>query len=300
MRLESSVFKNLSSALMTLALIGCSSPNIYDDLNAVTSIAIDNDQHELGIAFGGGGVRGFMHLGVLIALEEEGIKPDVVSGTSAGSIAATLYASGMSLKEMEVAIEKVGMSDIADFVFSSKGLVNGKRLSEWINSQMNYDDLSEMPIPVAVTATNMTTKKTVLIRSGNPGHAVQTSSTIPGAFVPVEVNGDILVDGGVFSVIPVYTARKLGASKVIAVDIYCHNQPKPEVSASKITLAAFRMQSCRLSQQELNSADIIIAPNYEPTGSAAFDEKKKAIEAGYKATKQAMPEIKSMLSSEPL
>ena len=291
------MFKSLMLSLAMFAVIGCSSPNRYDDLNAIAPIAVDSGEYDLGIAFGGGGVRGFMHLGVLKALQEEGIKPDVVSGTSAGSIAAVLYASNMSVAEMEIAIGKVGMSDIADFVFSSKGLVNGKRLAEWINAQIDYDDLANMPIPVAVTATNMTTQKTVMIRSGNPGHAVQTSSTIPGAFIAVENQGDILVDGGVFSVVPVYTARELGARIVIAVDIYCHNQSKPAMSASNVTLAAFRMQSCRLSQLELNSADIIISPNYEPSGSAAFDEKTEAIEAGYIATKKAMPKIKSLLSS---
>ncbi|CDT00961.1 putative Acyl transferase/acyl hydrolase/lysophospholipase [Vibrio coralliirubri] len=288
------MLKSFIVTLVTLSLMACSTPNVYNDLNAIPSTEMG--EHELGIAFGGGGVRGFMHLGVIKALAEEGIAPDVVSGTSAGSIAATLYASGLSYEEMEIAIEKVGMSDIADFVFSSKGLVNGKNLSEWINSQVTYDDLSDMPMPVALTATNLTSRETVIIRSGNPGHAVQTSSTIPGAFVPVENQGDILVDGGIFSVVPVYAAKDLGAKKVIAVDIYCHNQITPEVSASKITLAAFRMQSCRLSEQELNSADVVIRPDYEPSGSAAFNEKEQAIQAGYLAAKEAMPEIKAMLS----
>lgn len=274
-------------------LSACSSMNIYDDLNGTVPPEIKN--HELGIAFGGGGVRGFMHLGVIKALEEEGIKPGVAAGTSAGSIAAVLYASGMSFPDMETAIKNVNLSDLADFVLSSNGIVNGKSLSAWVNSQVEFDDLSQMPMPVAVTATNLTTQETLMIHSGNPGHAVQTSSTIPGAFVPVENQGDILVDGGLLSVIPVYTARKLGAKKVLAVDIYCHNQPKPELSSAKITLATFRMQSCRLSQPELQSADVIIAPKFEPTGSAAFNEKALAIEAGYLAAIEVMPNIKAML-----
>lgn len=287
------MLKSLLFSVAAASLVACASPNVYEDLNAIAPP--EPDKHELGIAFGGGGVRGFMHLGVLKALEEEGIKPEVVSGTSSGAIAATLYASGMTFEEMEAAIEDIGISDMADFVMSSTGLVNGKKLSEWINSQVGYDDLTDMPIPVALTATNLTTQQVVMIRSGNPGHAVQTSSTIPGAFVPVENQGDILIDGGVLSVIPVATVRKLGAQKVIAVDIYCHNQPTPDVSASNITLASFRMQSCRLSQQELNSADIIIAPTFEPGSSGSFDEKEQAIEAGYLATKEMMSEIKVLL-----
>ncbi|UAL44481.1 patatin-like phospholipase family protein [Shewanella inventionis] len=289
------MFNTIVLAIVTVFLMACASPNVYNDLNA-TSPNI-HTQHKLGIAFGGGGVRGFMHLGVIKALEEEGIKPDVVSGTSAGSIAAILYASGMSNNAMQAAIEDIEMSDIADFVLSSKGLVNGKRLSDWVNAQVDYDNLADMPMPVAVTATNMTTHKTVIIRSGDPGHAAQTSSTIPGVFIPVEHQGDILIDGGVFSVVPVYAAKTLGAKRVIAVDIYCHNQTQgqSETSATQLTLAVFRMQSCRLSKQEIKSADIIIAPTYEPNGSAAFDDKAAAIHAGYTATKAVIPQIKALL-----
>ncbi|EGU61704.1 patatin [Vibrio nigripulchritudo ATCC 27043] len=289
------MLKTLIPASLSLLLMACSSPNVYNDLNVSEPVA--TGEHKLGVAFGGGGVRGFMHLGVLKALEEEGIKPEVVSGASAGSIAATLYASGMRFSEMEVAIEKLEISDVTDIVLSSKGFVNGKRLSDWINAHVGYSDLADMPIPVAVTATNMTTRKTVVIRSGDPGHAVQTSSTVPGTFVPVENQGDILIDGSVFSVVPVYTAKDLGAKKVIAVDIFCHNQPAPELTISKVLLATFRMQSCRLSQQEMASADVLITPNYEPSSDVSFNDRAKAIEAGYIATKEVMPQIKALLSN---
>ena len=122
------MLKSLMLSVIAASLVACSSPNVYEDLNAVTTP--EPDKHELGIAFGGGGVRGFMHLGVLKALAEEGIKPDVVSGTSAGSIAAILYASGMTVEEMETAIKEISVSDLADFVVSSKGVVNGKKTLE--------------------------------------------------------------------------------------------------------------------------------------------------------------------------
>lgn len=289
----------LGVSAMALSLIACSSPNVYDDLNAAAPVASDNEI-ELGIAFGGGGVRGFMHLGVIKALEEEGIRAGAVSGTSAGSMAATLYAAGFKFEQMAAMIEHIAMSDIADFVLSSKGLVNGKRLAEWIDAHVDYDDLATMSIPIALTATNMTTQDTVLIRSGQPGKAVQTSSTIPGVFVAVEHQGDLLLDGGVFSVVPVYAARTLGAKHVIAVDIYCNNQSKPDTGVSALTLAVFRMQSCRLSQQEINSADVVISPRYEPDGRAAFNDKAEAINAGYLATQAMMPQIRSLIDGRPV
>lgn len=285
--------KTLVVVFVVFVLVACSSANVYNNLNAQTPITQPN--YDLGVAFGGGGVRGFMHLGVIKALEEAGIRPDVVTGTSAGAIAATLYGSGMDFEDMVAAVDEIGMWDIADFVLSSQGLVNGKRLSRWINAHLAYDDLADMPIPVAVTATNMTAHKTLIIRSGDPGKAVQTSATIPGVFIPVMHNGDILVDGGVLSVVPVYAARALGAKKVIAIDIYCSNQSPPEITASKVTLAVFRMQSCRLSQPEIDSGDIVITPAYEPDGIAAFDDKPAAIEAGYRATQALLPQIKALL-----
>ncbi|MEF1206432.1 patatin-like phospholipase family protein [Photobacterium damselae] len=111
----------------------------------------------LGVAFGGGGVRGVMHLGVIKALIEEGITPDLVTGTSAGSIAAVMFASGMGYTDMENILLNVSSSDLADVVISSKGLINGQKLSDWVNQHVNQTELDSMPIPVGITATNLNT-----------------------------------------------------------------------------------------------------------------------------------------------
>lgn len=296
-------YTRLLTMFLILTMLGCAQSNNYQQLGVINpnNIQMQVDKSEtndkvLGIAFGGGGIRGYMHLGVIKALEQHNIKADLVTGSSAGSVAATLYASGKSYKELDKIIGEFSEFDIADFVLSRRGIVNGQELAKWINQQVPQRHLSEMDIPIGITATDMTNLESVLIQDGDPGEAVQTSSTIPGAFVPVEHNEHLLVDGGVLHVVPVDYARDMGADVVIAVDIYCGNQPAAEISAVKMQLSAFRLLACRLSEQEIKSADIVIRPSYEPEDLSLNNPKEEAIESGYQAMLAQMPRLKRLLS----
>ncbi len=292
---------------MAVIVTACASNNLYNGLKGSNKIIekakIINSKHAndntLALAFGGGGVRGFIHLGVIKALEENDIKVDLVTGTSAGSIAATFYASGKSYQEMRIAIDEISPFTIADFVISRKGFINGKKLAGWINQSVEQNDITQMPIPVGIAVTDLTAKKAILINQGNPGEAVQASSSIPGAFLPVENNNHILVDGGLLALIPVKFAREMGANKVIAVDIYCGNQPRIdkkslEKGTSTVILNAFRMLSCEVAKAELKSANIVLQPDFEPENMGSFESKEKAIEAGYLATLEKIEEIKHL------
>ena len=285
-----------------LILVGCAQSNNYQQLELTKETELQAQQiktKSLGIAFGGGGLRGYMHLGVIKALEENNIKADLVTGSSAGSIAATLYASGKSYGELEEIMNDFSEFNLMDFVLSRRGIVNGQNLAEWIHDSVSQKTLSEMEIPIGITATDMTTLESVLIQDGDPGEAVQTSSTIPGAFVPVEHNEHLLVDGGVLNVVPVNYARAMGADVVIAVDIYCGNQPAAEITSLSMQLAAFRLLACRLSEDEINSADVVISPAYEPKGSGLFSSKEEAINAGYEATLSEIPKLNNLLEQRP-
>lgn len=292
--------------LSTLLLSACATENLYDDLSASPPSLLTKTlkPQTLGVAFGGGGVRGVMHLGVIKALIEEGITPDLVTGTSAGSIAAVMFASGMDYTDMENILLNVSSSDLADVVISSKGLINGQKLSDWVNQHVNQTELDSMPIPVGITATNLNTLEPIVIRKGNVGHAVQASSSIPGVFIPVISNESVLVDGGLVSVVPINSAREMGANIVIAVDIYCGNTPKPTqaMGGDEITFYSFRMMACKLSKNEIQSADVLIQPNFEPKTPDFFDYQAKldSINAGYAATKKAIPKIKELIGGSTL
>ena len=284
-----------------LVLAGCTISNNYQQLKLTKQSDLQQQQiksKSLGIAFGGGGLRGYMHLGVIKALEENNIKADLVTGSSAGSLAATLYASGKSYGELEGIMSDFSEFELMDFVLSRRGIVNGRNLAQWVNESVVQKKLSEMAIPIGITATDMTTHESVLIQDGDPGEAVQTSSTIPGAFVPVEHNEHLLVDGGVLNVVPVHYAKAMGADVVIAVDIYCGNQPAAEITALGMQFATFRLLACKLSEDEITSADVVVRPAYEPEGSGVFSSKEVAVNAGYQAMLSQIPKLKSLLEQK--
>lgn len=282
-------------------LTACAKPNQYDGLKSLSAdtpkTANIKEKPTLGIAFGGGGVRGFMHLGVIKALEEHHIKADLVTGSSAGSIAAVLYASGLSYPQMMQRIDELSEWTLADFVFSKRGVINGQALAKWINNSIRQTDLSAMTIPIGVTVTDMSQRQSLLLVEGNPGQAVQASSSIPGAFIPVQNGERLLVDGGVLNVVPINYAKTMGADIVIGVDIYCHNQPAVEESVGKMLLGTVRMLSCQLAESEMQSADVLITPNFEPEKMGSFESKTQAIAVGYQSTLAVIPQIKALLAS---
>jgi NTE family protein len=253
----------------------------------------------IGIAFGGGGVRGFVHLGVIRALEEAGIRADVVTGSSAGAVAATLYASGKPFSEIERSVHTVSEWDLADLAFSRRGVLKGQALADWLNKTVGFDDLDAMPTPVGVAVTDLTNRQAVLVVKGNPGKAVQASSSVPAAFVPVHSNGNVYIDGGILALVPVRFVRALGADVVIAVDIYCGKQPAPVAGMFYTTLHTFRLQTCALSAAEATEADILIRPEFEPESFRNFKSRQHAIDMGYKAAQAMLPELKARLARYP-
>lgn len=173
---------------------------------------------KVGLALGGGAAKGFAHIGVIKMLEASGIHPDVVAGTSAGSVVGALYASGMdvfTLQQTAIGLDEAKIRDVRLF---SGGLVQGQALQDYVNEQVHKRPIEQLKMPFAAVATELESgARTVFVR-GNTGRAVRASSSVPGVFEPVALHGKHYVDGGVVSPIPVDAARQLGADFVIAVD----------------------------------------------------------------------------------
>lgn len=191
---------------------------------------------KIGFALGSGGARGWAHIGVLRRLSELGIRPDVIAGTSIGSIAAALYASG-SLDTMEDLAAHLDWKQVAQLFlevnFPRSGLLTGKNFMKLLKRVIRVNAISSLSIPFAAVATDLETEREVVLRSGKLFDAIRASIGIPGIFTPTLLEGRHLVDGGLVNPLPVSVCRDLGADLVIAVDINLRSPAEKRRPAKK-------------------------------------------------------------------
>ena len=252
----------------------------------------------LGLALGGGAARGFAHIGVLQVLEEEGIKPSLVVGTSAGSVVASFYASGKTGQQLQWLADTMDETQFTDWAnpFSGRGILRGEALGKYINSQLNGMKIEDMKMPLGIVATDLRTGEGILFRRGDVTTAVRASSAVPSVFEPVQIAGKDYVDGGLVSPVPVRFARQMGADLVLAVDISSRPEDAKTTDMLKVLLQTFSIMGKSISQLELAQADVVVRPALPDIGSTEFSARKKSIEAGRAAMKQAMPQLRALLA----
>ena len=255
---------------------------------------------KLGLALGGGAARGFAHVGVISVLEEAGLRPQLVVGTSAGSLVAALYASGKTsaqLQQTALNMEEVAITDWM-LPLIGRGMFRGDALARYVNELVAARLIENMAIPLGIVATDLGSGNAVLFQKGDTGTAVRASSAVPAVFVPVKINGREYVDGGLVSPVPVRFARQMGADVVIAVDI---SNP-PEANAAdgtlQILLQTFAIMGKSINQYELAGADVVVRPSLVGLKSADFTSRQRAIDSGRAAMLAALPALKAKLAGE--
>jgi len=255
-------------------------------------------QLKVGLALGGGSARGFAHIGVIQALEKHKIRPDLVVGTSAGSIIGAFYAAGFTGLQMEEVALKLKDFEVIDLsVGSKRGMVLGNALQNVVNQYLQSKPIESFPIPFCAVATNLITGKANLFRTGNPGFAVRASSSMPGVFIPARQGSDEFVDGGLISPLPVNEAKKLGANLVIAVDVSAQTDNVNLYGMFELLMQSFDIMGQSLIRMEAEKADILIHPDLKKFSSTDFQARKELIAAGYQAGLQAIPQIKEALAT---
>lgn len=254
----------------------------------------------IGLALGGGAARGFAHVGVIQVLEEAGIHPALVTGTSAGSLVAALYASGKSGAQLQQIAETMEEATIADWTLQifTRGVLRGEALAKYVNTQVGQRPIESMALPLGIVATDLNSGNDVLFQRGDTGTAVRASSAVPAIFQPVKVGGREYVDGGLVSPVPVRAARKMGAELIIAVDI----STPPEASAAsgtlEILLQTFTIMGKSISAIELKDADVLVRPSLQGVSSADFGARKRAIESGRQAMLAALPQLRAAIDAK--
>lgn len=251
---------------------------------------------KIGLALGGGAARGFAHIGVIKALEAQGIVPDIVVGTSAGAVVGALYSSGLSGFEMQKIALDMDDSQFGDWSLPDRGVFKGEALQNFVNRAVGNRPLEKLPRNFAVVATDLKSGEATLFRSGNTGMAVRASSAVPGVFQPVAINGRDYVDGGLVSPIPVRAARSLGANFVIAVDISVNPRDARTASTVDVLLQTFAIMGQSIGRYEKAEADIVIRPVTAELSATDFAARHRAILEGEKAASVSMAQIKDRLA----
>ncbi len=254
---------------------------------------------KIGLALGGGAARGFAHVGVIAVLEEAGIRPQLVVGTSAGSLVAALYASGKTsaqLQQTAMNMEEVAITDWMLPIFG-RGMFRGDALARYVNELVAGRLMENMVIPLGIVATDLGNGNAVLFQKGDTGTAVRASSAVPAVFVPVKINGRDYVDGGLVSPVPVRFARQMGADVVIAVDISSPPEANQASDTLQILLQTFAIMGKSINLYELAGADVVVRPSVVGLKSADFSARQRAIDAGRAAMLAALPALKAKLEA---
>ncbi|MDH7578639.1 MAG: patatin-like phospholipase family protein [Bacillota bacterium] len=287
----------------------------------------------LGLALGGGGLLGVSHIGVLEVLEENGIRPALVTGTSAGSLVAALYAAGITPSEMREMALKLRREDLFAWNFTPgtflllliqtlrdlvrlfqllpRGLLSGARIACYVNEAAGRKTVAQLSFPLGLVATDLLTGNRVVFTNRPParpvsgavflkdallGLAVRASAAIPAVFDPVPYRGLLLADGGLVEMVPAALARLLGAKVVVAVSLGSREPvPEPE-SVVQVILRAINIMTRQGVQRDLTCADLVINPPAASVGLGDFDSIPELLEDGRKAALQALPDIKKYLN----
>jgi NTE family protein len=251
----------------------------------------------IGLALGGGAARGFAHIGVIQVLEEAGIKPELVVGTSAGSLVAAMYASGKSGAELGKLALGMDESALTDWSFPGRGVIRGEALARYVREQTGGQPIEKMALPLGIVATDLDSGQPILFQRGDPGVAVRASSAVPAIFQPVRIGDREYVDGGLVSPVPVRFARQMGAELVLAVDISSPPDGQATGDPMRLLLQTFAIMGKSINTLELRDADVVLRPRLNGVGSADFMARQRAILAGREAALAALAELRARIAA---
>jgi NTE family protein len=261
--------------------------------------SISRKKPVIGLALGGGAARGFAHIGVIKALESQGIFPNLVVGTSAGSVIAALYASGYrgtELQKIALSLDEAAITDWA-LPFSGRfgGMIKGDALQAMVNRLIKNQTIENMPMPLGIVGTDLQTGNGVLFQRGDTGQAVRASCSIPGVFQPTIIQGREYVDGGLVSPVPVRYAKQMGADIVIAVNISTEPSTQDSSGSLGILLHTTSIMGKSINTFELDLAQVVIQPELKGMRGTDFKSRNAAILAGEESAMKQMSQIKNLL-----
>jgi NTE family protein len=249
------------------------------------------------LALGGGAARGFAHIGVIKVLETHGLAPDLVVGTSAGAVVGALYAAGHGPFELQKLAIQLDESAVTDWSLFDRGVIKGEALERFINTNVGNKPIEGLKRRFAAVATDLQSGQPIVFQRGNTGTAVRASSSIPGVFPPVPINGREYVDGGLVAPIPVREARALGADIIIAVDISGRPSGKKNQGSLDVLLDTIAIMGGALGRDELAGADVVIRPELKGLPATNFQQRHEAILEGERVGFAAVARVREAIAA---
>jgi NTE family protein len=256
--------------------------------------AVAQPRRGVALVLGGGGCRGYGHIGVIRVLEAHGLKPDLVVGSSAGSLVGALYAAGLGAAQLERIGDRLRPNLLRDWVFPKLGLFGGEGIARFVLERTGRTAVEELPIRFAAVATDLRNGDQVVLQRGHLGRAVQASSSAPGLLEPVDIGGRLLVDGNLAAPVPVDAARRLGATRVIAVDVSFPPEQADLNDPYDALYQGFSILTRKLALEERGRADVMIEPHLPMHHDMSRNTLKALTDAGEQAALAALPKIRAL------
>ena len=259
----------------------------------------ESKRPKIGLALGSGGSRGLAHIGVIKVLEENNIPIDFIAGSSIGAMVGGFYAAGLSIKEIEEIALSTNWRRLFSVLFDphlKQGLIGGEKLKTFIENYINGKKFEDCKVPFVTVATDLKTGEVVVLNKGEMAQAIRTSISIPLVFKPAEINGRMLVDGGLSAPVPVEIVRGMGADIIIAVNLdkhYCDEEWKP--GWYNIANDSLNILRHHLALSNVANADIVIDINVGKNYWYQFTNGQDKILTGEKATKEVLPRLQEII-----
>ena len=254
---------------------------------------------KISLVLGGGGARGFSHIGVFRVLQEENVPIDLVVGTSIGSIAGAFYCAGIPLDKVEELSKEINWKSISNVsipsivaMLTKEELLSNEQVENFLKKNIGDLRFEQLKTPLVCVATDLNTGERVLLKEGSVAFAARASSTLPGFFKPVEYRQRYLVDGGLAENIPVGVAKLFDSDIIIAVAVSADITKNAPKSVFMTLMQSIYIQGKTLDHENLQLADVIIRPEVEQMSTADLKHAYQSIDKGFVAAKQSMKNIK--------
>jgi NTE family protein len=258
---------------------------------------LSSPRFNVALVLGGGGCRGYGHIGVIRALEKHRLRPDLVVGSSAGSLVGALYAAGLSADRLERFGGRLTPNLLRDWIFPDLGIFGGDAIRRFVIAAVGERTIESLPIGFAAVATDLRTGAQKVFDRGDLGLAVQASSSAPGLIEPVRLEGGDFVDGNLSAPVPVGAARRLGARRVLAVDVTFPPEQADLADPFDALYQAFSILTRRLALEERGAADMFIEPELPEHHDMSAATLKALVDAGERSALKVMPALRALFVS---